>query len=94
MFDNSNNISSIDQFINRKIEDIVSVIVSQLEERLSQKSNVNELERLRTNKEVLDRYSISYSTLKKLRENDLPCYRIGSDFRYSFSELDNFFRNG
>lgn len=92
MFDNPSNISLLDQFIDSKIEDIVSEVVSQLKEGLSQKSNVNELERMRTNKEVLNRYSISYSTLKKLRDNDMPTYKIGSDYRYKFSELDEYFR--
>ena len=91
MFDKTN-ISPLDQFIDSKIGDIVSQVVSQLEERLTQKNDVNELEQLRTNKEVLNRYSISYSTLKKLRDQDLPAYKIGSDYRYKYSELDEYFR--
>lgn len=94
MLNDPNNISFLDQFIDLKVDEIVNRVVSKLEVSLAKNSDgENELERLRTNTEVLERYQISYSTLKKLRDQDLPNYRVGSDYRYKFSELDEYFRS-
>ena len=97
MLNDSKNISFLDSYINNKVDEIVNRVVSKLEVSLangSYSSNGDDaMDRLRTNNEVLDRYQISYSTLVKLRAKDLPNYKIGSDFRYKFSELDNYFRS-
>jgi len=83
----------VQQLIQSFAESIADSIYQQLKEHLKSKSSENDyIEKLRTNSEVLDRYQISYSTLRKLRsKEDFPKIKIGSDFRYSFQKLDEWF---
>lgn len=84
----------VHQLLKSLADSIADSVYQQLKDHLS-KSNPTEsdyLEKLRTNSEVLERYQISYSTLRKLRsEEDFPKIKIGTDYRYSFQKLDEWF---
>lgn len=83
----------VQQLLQSFADSIAESVCQQLKDQLQNiPSGENELEKLRTNQEVLDRYQISYSTLRKLRsKEDFPKIKVGSDYRYSFQKLDEWF---
>tara|TARA_R110001592_G_scaffold354477_2_gene654159 strand:+ start:504 stop:797 length:294 start_codon:yes stop_codon:yes gene_type:complete len=84
----------VQQLMQSFADSIAESVFQQLKEHLSESNpKTNDyLDKLRTNNEVLDRYQISYSTLRKLRsEEGFPKIKIGTDYRYSFQKLDEWF---
>lgn len=77
------------------IELIASKISTQIIIELSKRDKVESLqEKLLTKSELLNRYQISYSTLRKYRsEKGFPFIKIGSTYRYNSKDVDDWLRS-